>query len=243
VRAAEDPRRLEIATTLHVQTLNQGWATDFLAHAARLQAAEAILLAHTSALLAAGASADVGECADAAPVGVAEGWPARGALVDVLHAGPAPGEAPCDSRELRECAAMLGVVPHARWAATARGLNGVLSAEEAWLGSGPSVLEMTARAERPGLGAGLHVSLTIPRAGGVEDALVLNEREVAPGSRTDQLGGWSAQEGVLQHTAFFPEVCHAREIALHAALGAVLRAHWVRGWPPRPSSRTESLSD
>jgi hypothetical protein len=138
---------------------------------------------------------------------------------------------------------MLGVVPHARWAATGLGLNGILSAEDAWLGGRPSVLEMTAGFVSPGLGEGLLVSLTVPRAGGVEEALVLNEREVAPGSRTDLVGGWSAQEGVLQHTAFFPGACYAREIALHAALGAVLRAHWVRGWPPRASTTTALLSD
>lgn len=232
VRAAEDPGRLEIASTLHVHAVNQVWATDFLARAARLQAAEAILLARASALVSAGAEADVDE-RDGTPIGVAQAWPVRGTLLDVLRAGPSPGVSHWDAGELTECAAMLAVVPHARWAATERGLTGSVSAEEPWLGGGPSVLEMAGGVESPGLGLGLRVRLTVPRAGGVEDALVLNEREAAPGSRTDLLGGWSADEGVLQHTAFFPNAVYARDIALHVALSSVLRAHWVRGWPPR----------
>jgi hypothetical protein len=231
VRSAEDPGRLEIASTMHVHAVNQVWATDFLARAARLQAAEAVLFARASALVSAGAEADVDE-PGAGPLAAAA-WPAGGTLLDVLQVGPTPDVPYWDAGELAECAVMLAVVPHARWAATERGLTGSVSTEAPWLGGGPSLLEMAGGVESPGLGLGLRVRLTVPCAGGVEDALVLNEREAAPGSRTDLLGGWSADEGVLQHSAFFPNALYARDIALHAALSSVLRAHWVRGWPPR----------
>jgi hypothetical protein len=218
VRSVEDTERLELATTLHVHTVNEGWATDFLARAARLQAAEAVLLARASALVTAGGVAEVDEQGTA--LGLADAWPFGGTLLDVLQAGPAPAAACWDAGELRECADLLAVVPCARWAATRRGLTGSFSTEDPWLGGGPSFLEMAGGVECPGLGSGLRVCLTVPRAGGVMDALVLNEREAAPGSPTDLLGGWSAEEGVLQHSAFFPNALYARDVALRAATSA-----------------------
>jgi hypothetical protein len=138
-----------------------------------------------------------------------------------------------EGEEMVECVAVLSAVPGARVAATGRGLTASFSAEEPWRSDGPSLLEITAGLDRAGLGPGVRVRLTLPRSGSVEDALLLNEREVAPACPTDMLGGWSAQEGVLQHDAFFPNVVYAPGLVQRVALTGARRARWARGWPPR----------
>jgi hypothetical protein len=205
VRDAEEPRRLQLASSLRVHRDNRDWAVRVLETAARLQALEACRLDELAR--------------SAAPVPAAPG--------NGQGADSSKGRAPEVWPGLAECGAALRGLAGSHVVETRGGLMASLPFGEAHR----SLLELRASAQRPALGPGLSVVLTLPGSGCVRDALELNESEIAERSDTDLLGSWSARRGARVFTAFFPVAAWGEGLAVEIALGSARRAERLANAP------------
>jgi hypothetical protein len=222
IRDPQDHTRLQLASTFHVHAGNARWAAGFAVFVARWQASEAAHLARTAALLGLGARPDL---AAAASPGLADD--PEDDLVDRRSGAPAAVARVWPAAEVLESVELLRMVGGAHATTAPRGLVASLASAHASAVQGRVVLEVDTAAQRPRLGRGLSVLLMPPpRAGGAELALALNESEILPQCRTDLLGGWSVRDGVLRHSAFFPDAVHRPGLLLHLVLAAVRRVEW-----------------
>ncbi len=219
VRSPRDQTRLELASTLHVRNANADRAEDLVAFVARLQALEVRRLERTSALFGLGAAPDVDPDTGSPPPGDSAEW-------DGIEPSLVSG-VDLSAREVRQAVDLLRAWPGARAATTPHGLSATFANAAPSADGGLTLLEVDALAQRPGLGPGLSILLVPPGRGSQREALVLNEREIAPGCRTDLLGGWSARDGVLHHSAFFPQALCAEGLLTDVVLAAVRRVDWL----------------
>lgn len=83
---------------------------------------------------------------------------------------------------------------------------------------------------RPGVGAGVWVSMSLPMAAPAHllHALALNEAELALDSPTDAIGGWIVRNQTLMHEAFLPLGLGGGELVRYLADAAARRASWLR---------------
>lgn len=205
VRDAEEPHRLQLASSLHVHRDNRDWAVRVMETAARLQALEACRLDElTRPATPVTAAVESGQAGAAAAEGAPEAWP-----------------------DVADCVAALRGVPGSHIVETREGLMASLPFGEAHR----SLLELRASAQRPALGPGLSVVLTLPGSGCVRDALELNELEIAERSDTDLLGSWSARRGARVFSAFFPVAAWGEGLAVEIALGSARRAERLASGP------------
>jgi hypothetical protein len=212
VRDPDDPRRLQLASSLRVHPGNESWAVRLLACAARLQLLEAFLLDRLAAT------------------------PPPGARLPEPGFGLGPGsaaEGPAETGpDVAEWAEALRGLPGARAVRTPGGLTASLPFRE---GREKGLLELVMQARRPALGPGLSVVLTLPGDGGVVEALELNELDIAEGSDLDLLGGWSARPGGRVFTTFLPMAAWERGLAVEIVRGFVRRVQRLTGVPPTSS--------
>jgi hypothetical protein len=206
VRDEDNPRRLQLASSLRVHAGNEAWAVRLLATAARLQLLEAFLLDRLAAT------------------------PPPGARLPGPGFGPVPAtETTAETGlDLAECACALRGLPGARAVRTPHGLTASLPFGG---GAEKGLLELVAEARRPALGQGLSVVLTLPGDGGVLEALELNEGEVGERSETDLLGGWSARAGARVFRTFLPMAAWDRGLAVEIVRGFVRRVERLAGAP------------
>jgi hypothetical protein len=230
VRSRRGETRLQLASTLHVHGGNVVWAADFVAFVARQQAREARRLAQASALLSLGASPDVAGQAEEEPVDAAAGH----GLTEQLAAAPQSDAGLWTLRDVQLAVKMLSTLRGVRATPTSRGLSATFTSPNPSAGDGVDLLELDTASRWPGLGRGLSVLLVPPGRGGTAEALVLNEGEIAPGCCTDLLGGWSARDGLLQHSAFFPDAVHTKDLLTDVVLAAVRRVVWLRPGRSQP---------
>jgi hypothetical protein len=198
VRDADDPHRLQLASSLRVHRDNRGWALGVLEAAARLQVVEACRLDRLA------------RSANPASEEPAAGRDADESASRTSEAGP----------DVAECLEALRGLPGAHVVETRGGLMASLPFGEAHR----SLLELRASGQSPALGPGLSVVLTVPGSGGVRDALELNEGEIAERSDTDLLGSWSARRGARVFTAFFPAAAWGEGLGVELARACARRA-------------------
>jgi hypothetical protein len=200
VRSADDPGRLQLASSLRVRASNEkSWAVRLLAIAARLQLLEAFLL---------------DRLASTPPPGARLPGPGFPGLE------PATGISAEVGPDVAECAEALRALPGAHAVRIPGGLTASLPFGQ---GKEKGLLELVAQSRRPALGPGLSVVLTLPGDGGVAEAVELNEREIEAGSPTDLLGGWSARAGARVFTTFVPMAAWDRGLAVDIVQGFVRR--------------------
>jgi hypothetical protein len=216
-RRMDDPSRLELATSFEVREDTMDWVMLALPAAARMQAAEARLLAQSKTLGRVGLVPEVDTEAKA-PSSLSL---RRGNLLQdrrTKHAGPC-----WDESEISECADVLKAQMHAHTVRTGQGFQAsfrLRSGEAA-----RSILEVTTDCEDPLFGRGLLVVLSTSARGGPLGAMALNEREVGPLSRGHALGGWWAPKGgLLHHCLFFPQAIYQKGVALQLLLAYARRA-------------------
>ncbi len=222
VRSPRDRTRLELASTLHVRSANADRAVGLVAFLARLQAEEVRRLGRASALVAPGTE----------PVRAAETGqepPDEDAGREETEPGDptSPRGLGLWGREIQLSVELLSSWPGARAASTPRGLSATFAPAEELPDAGLTLLEVDALAQRPGLGRGLSILLVPPGRGSLREALALNEREISPGCHTDLMGGWSAREGVLHYSAFFPDAVCAEGLLTDLVLSATRRVEWL----------------
>jgi hypothetical protein len=208
VRNADDPCRVQLASSLFVHSGNEGWAVRLLTAAARLQLLEAFLL---------------DRLASTPPPGARLPGPGFGLGLD--RATETSAETGPD---VAECAAALRGLPGARAVRTPSGLSASLPFGER---AEKGLLELVAQARRPALGPGLSVVLALPGDGGVLEAIELNEGEIGERSDTDLLGGWSARAGGRVFTTFLPMAAWDRGLAVEIVLGFVRRVRRLASGP------------
>jgi hypothetical protein len=211
VRDGNDPRRLQLASSLRVHPGNEARAVRLLAAAARLQLLEAFLLDRLAATPPPGAR-----------------LPGAGFGLDAATETTAE-----TGLDLADCAEALLRLPGARAVRTPCGLTASLPFGG---GAEKGLMELAAEARRPALGQGLSMVLTLPGDGGVLEALELNEGEIGEESDTDLLGGWSARSGGRVFSAFLPMAAWDRGLAVEIVLGFVRRVERLAGAATRSRS-------
>ena len=206
-----------------------GEAARLLAHAALLQAGEALQAADALAIELPGAT-------------LLTGTPPRGARLDPVpqveagraYASGAPSHAQALDRAMAALAA-LTPAPWARATAAAHGLDAELPAgAERWL------LRVSTRQPSPRLGAGLLTALVSPpglepvakRVAGYPPeagaAALLNEGEAREWTGCDALGGWCVHPAAgLAHVSFVPTLALEAGTAGRLAWQAGMRARWA----------------
>ena len=190
-----------------MRAVNRGRAVRLLAAAARLQLHEAFVLHRLGA---------TPSREDRPEPGLGHGEPKV----------PLPAATWSD---VDDCAAALRDIPGARAVRMPGGVTASLPFGE---GVERCLLELLAIAERPAVGQGIEVVLTLPGGeGSLVDALELNEREIATRSDTDLLGSWSTRPGARAFTTFLPVAAWSRGLVLETVLGFVRRMRGVAGLP------------
>ena len=218
-----------------------GAAARLLAHAALLQAGEAMRAADALAI----------ELPDAA--WLAPGSPPGGTREPVAqveagraYAAGAPAREPALAAAM---AALAGLAPAPWLRATqaAHGLDAELSTEAAPAGAAPPtgrwLLRVSVRQPHPGLGAGLLTALVPPP--GLEPvaeraaatAALLNEGEARESTGCDALGGWCVHAAAgLAHVSFVPALALEAGTAERLAWQAGMRARWADAFLGRIAS-------
>jgi len=217
-RSADQPTRLELASSFVVHQGNIGWVAGALAVAARVQAIEARLFSESKGLAWVGLNPVVDMGAKVPETLLREPDSLLTGGLDTEGSRQAWPES-----EISECADVLALRARAHAIRTPRGMTATFVVDSTT--DTRSILEARADGVHPLLGRGLSVILRIPARGGPLDAIAANEREVGPWGNTDALGGWRApQGGLLQYSSFYPDALYRRGLALQLVLSCARRA-------------------
>lgn len=231
VRIIDDPARLQLASTLHVHSGNEGWAPQLIAYVARLQATDIRRIIRD---LSMGAPSPAGDTS-----GLLRRHPRRRISDDPDAEPTADGprrhtlyqDSPWTTDDQAECLSVLHSLRNVTAAFSPNGAVGRIRCPNGPCGHGSSELTISVVTDDR-LGAGLSMLLTMPGPATSRHAIALNEAELGSDCHTDLLGNWFVQRGVLQHASFFPDATYAEGLALHATLGAARRVDWVCGSTP-----------
>ena len=221
VRDAHEPRRLYLASSLHVNADNLEWASRLLGLIVRVQLIEAAQFGRASAFHETGMVADVLDVDSARRSTIIT--PGEFDTTDPVQLADAN---PTDAADIADTLAALQDVWHLHAVRTPRGVIARVPCPDAWSGDEDILIEIEAKSHNR-LGLGLAVSLSVPGWADVSDALAFGEAEIAAGCRTDLLGSWSVEGVILTHRSFFPVFIVTKPVALHMATAAVRRALWL----------------
>lgn len=221
IRKPGSPSRLGVGAAVWATADRIDWTSRMVAALARLQAQDALRLAQARPVLACGAAADV--ATDRVTTDHASACH-LGSLADVgaaaldAHAPPFTDVAESLRAHdgVRAVATHSGVTASFPWVFEADRHDFMLF--EMRLGT------------RPGVGAGVWVSMSLPMAAPAHllHALALNEAELALDSPTDAIGGWIVRNQTLMHEAFLPLGLCGGEVVRYLADAAARRASWLR---------------
>lgn len=217
VRSANQPTRLELASSLEVHCGDIGATSRRLAVAAYVQVEEARSLFSQSKALGL-----VGLVPAIAPEGTPdsrvspdEGIPG-GPRFDVEASG-------WSAKELAACIGELKARTQGWVVPVPRGICATFPLGRA--DKTRSILEVAAGIKHPRLGKGLSVVLTTPVCGGTLDAMRLNGLEVAPQGQGEALGGWgTTRTGLLAHRSFYPDALHQKGLSAQILFASARRA-------------------
>ena len=227
VRHVDRPSRLELATSLEVREDTLDWVLAALPIAARMQAAEARLVAQSKALARVGLIPEI-DLAAKAPTAL----PLRRG--NLLTNGPSPKLAgPClEDSEIAECIEVLEAQLGAHAVRTPQGFQASFRPRSP--DALRSILEVSGGTKDPLFGKGLLVVLSTPVRGGLMGAMLLNESEVGPLGRGHALGGWWAHKGgLLHHCMFIPDAIYQKGATLHLLLAYARRLDDAHELEPR----------
>jgi hypothetical protein len=221
VRDANEPRRLLLASSLHVNAGNREWASRLLGLVVRLQLSEAEQFGRASAFLETGIVADVPDADSARRATLIDAGP-----VDATESSQFTDANPSDVADIADTLAALQDGWNLHAVRTPRGVIARVPCPDAWSGDEDILIEIEAKSHNR-LGLGLAVSLSVPGWADVSDALAFAEAEIASGCRNDLLGSWSVEGVILTHRSFFPVFIVTKAVVLHVATAAARRALWL----------------
>jgi hypothetical protein len=219
VQSTDRPERLELATSIEVHRGNIAWVPQMLAVAARVQAAEARMMAESKGL----------DWATLKPMVNTEAViPRRLALKpeEVLLYDPCSeltGTAWPES-EIAEGIDVLKLRAGAEEAGTSAGMSATLVFDAPT--QSRCNLDIKINATHPLLGRGLSLALATTNVGASPKAIAMNSREVGCEGAGEVLGGWwTTHAGVLKYTGFYPDAFDRKGLAVQLLLAFARRAH------------------
>jgi len=219
VRSHENPTKLQLASTFHVNAGNLLWAPRLLAFVIQRQLIEASQLGRASVFLDTGIEIDDN--------GIASPW--VGAPISDMHAIEPDELFDADVTQVAEIAQTLATL-HDVWylhtVKTPRGVTARIPAQDPTAGDEDILIEIEVKSHSR-LGLGLALTLSVPGWADMSDALGFAESEVEMSCRNDLLGSWSVEANMLMHRSFYPLFVASRAVALHVATAAVRRALWL----------------
>jgi hypothetical protein len=194
---------LDIAMSVELHDDAIDWALQAVAVAARVHAAEAMLLSQSGELGRVGLAPLVDVDA-AAPVGLMLG---RG---NILRDEQRPNAGPFwEEQEISESLEVLKARIPAQVVWTSGGFLASIKLASWGVARSTCTLDVKADHRDPLFGEGLEVVLRTPVPGTPFVAMALNEREVGSHGRGHALGGWWAStEGLLRHRSFYPNAIY-----------------------------------
>ena len=211
-----------------------GAAARLLAHAALLQAGEALRAVDALAIELPGAT-----WLATSPPGAAR-EPAAQVEAGRAYAAGASARAPALEQAMASLAS-LAPAPWARSTRAAHGLDAELATEPGAAEPGARwLVRVSVRQPSPALGAGLLIALVAPPTlepaaeRHAATAALLNEGEAREWTGCDALGGWCVHPAAgLAHVAFIPALALETGVAERLAWQAGMRARWAAAFLAR----------
>lgn len=221
VRDAEDPSRLQLASSVYVNESTANWMGELFTWAVITQNIEALLLRARSDKFFAGIPDDSVHPTS----GKRDALDEMTSMIQTIVAPEGKQDSLYIGGEMQGLSAEIQEPPTVMASSDPMGLTSELPFK-----GRTSMLRMMTDASHPEMGHGLLVTLTLPTSfdDAVEEALRLNGRELSELTRSHFLGSWCvAPSGSFAFASFFSNSMYKPNLITHLYYSGLFRARWI----------------